>query len=306
MRKYDAGVGALKFLMANLVVWMHFGHCLPGQTLAVLVFAFYSFFYVGCTYDLRKRVVRILWPFWWWGAFSVLFCVFALGEPFELRRVGLQFLFGHAYCTPLWFLFSLGACSCLIWPLRFCGPKARVLILSLMSILSLLWIWSGLNHKSFGWMPSELQYPLGRTFELLPTCLIGCLAGLARAAGRLTNRLALAGGTLLAILGVIAYPVFPRIPGFLYSDVWLFPMCVGLCIVFWGVGNLRFAAGEMGFVRKIADTSSCIYYIHSFVGPCAVFLAGGRSFVSGILASIIALGCSLVLQRFSVFDRITR
>lgn len=277
MRKYDAGVGALKFLMANLVVWMHFGHCLPGQTLAVLVFAFYSFFYVGCTYDLRKRVVRILWPFWWWGAFSVLFCVFALGEPFELRRVGLQFLFGHAYCTPLWFLFSLGACSCLIWPLRFCGPKARVLILSLMSILSLLWIWSGLNHKSFGWMPSELQYPLGRTFELLPACLIGCLAGLARAAGRLTNRLALAGGTAAGDSGRDCLPGLSEGSRFpLFRRVALSDVCRTVHSV---LGRWQFAlCGRRDGLCPEDCGHVLLHLLHSFLCRALCRLPCGRTF----------------------------
>lgn len=94
MKKFNIGIAALKFLMALVVVNLHFGVSLPGQRLAVPVFMFCSFFYAGCRFDLRKRIVRILIPFWFWNIVGVAVLHFTLQWPMSFSRVVAQFCFG--------------------------------------------------------------------------------------------------------------------------------------------------------------------------------------------------------------------
>lgn len=183
------GVEVLRFYMCFMVVCTHFG----GQALSAVTSAFYtlqayhvavfmllSFILCGRYFLdpnkelIIKRVLRILIPFIVWGVISYLLAL--VFWKLDIGVLGWQLIGGHSINTALWFLITALLISVLFWLIRLIpNKKVFIVIILLLGIISFVFQYTGLNYKMFSGLPYELEYPLGRIFEMIPYASLGIL-----------------------------------------------------------------------------------------------------------------------------------
>ena len=183
------GVEILRFYMCFMVVCTHFG----GQALSkvtsafyifqsyhVAVFALLSFILCGHYFLepnkelITKRILRILIPFVVWGILS--YSLALVFWKLNISVLGWQLLGGHSINTALWFLITALIISCLFWLIRLIpSKKVFIAIILLLGIASFVFQYTGLNYKMFSGLRYELEYPLGRIFEMIPYASLGIL-----------------------------------------------------------------------------------------------------------------------------------
>lgn len=186
------GVEILRFYMCFMVVCTHFG----GQALSKVTSAFYIFqsyhvavfmllsFILCGHYFLEpnkelivKRILRILIPFVVWGILSYLLAL--VFWKLDISVLGWQLLGGHSINTALWFLITALIISCLFWLIRLIpSKKVFITIIILLGIVSFVFQYTGLNYKMFSEIRYELEYPLGRIFEMIPYASLGVVLSL--------------------------------------------------------------------------------------------------------------------------------
>ena len=183
------GVEILRFYMCFMVVCTHFGGVALTKVTAlfyifqpyhVAVFMLLSFILCG-HYFLEpnkeliiKRVLRLLIPFVAWGILSYLFalCFWKL----DISVLGWQLIGGHSINLSLWFLITALIISLLFWLIRLIpNNKIFIAIILLLGVISFVLQYTGLNYKMFSGLPYELEYPLGRIFEMIPYASLGVL-----------------------------------------------------------------------------------------------------------------------------------
>ena len=187
------GIELLRFYMAFMVVITHFGGNLLSplehvlyvfQGFHVTVFMLISFFLCGKYFldpskeSVKKRILRIILPLFFWGVVSFLVKL-CLNNNLSIKDLILQLITGHSTNLPLWFLSVMLWISCLFWLIRLIFKKQYfIIIISLLSVFCIVAQYTELNFLMFGNLSYEFKYPLGRTIEMIPYASMGIIGSL--------------------------------------------------------------------------------------------------------------------------------
>ena len=195
----NISVALLKMLMCFEVVCCHFWlyektdvpiFLTPFYVLkdcAVPVFMLLSFFYFYKHLDemnLNKLMMRIkrlyipqfVWGVVYWLLFSLLDILLKVDHVKGLKSLGWQIFTGHseALNPSMWYQFDLIILTVLVSILAIVGKKnITIYSLFILTIVSLVLQYSGINQMLFGNLIYELKYPIGRLAEMIPYVFLG-------------------------------------------------------------------------------------------------------------------------------------
>lgn len=294
-KRYNPGLGLIKFIACFCVVWVHNAKAVPLMVLDVPVFVTVAFLFSSA--GLLKRLWRILHPFWLWGVTAGVVHLL-MGDSPSARDWFWQLTLGHVFCKPLYFLSLLAFYTVLFHPLR--KVRDAVAIPLFLSVAAFSWVWQymGFNWRMFGGVDPTWGYWCGRFFELLP-CV--CL-GLVVQRGRIPP--VVFGSASLVV--VAAWKMWGcRIPtGEHFGYAGVLPPMLSVCAVLlarW-IGETALG-GRLARVRSVFDLSPRIYYVHAIVGYLLVALVGWqmgvvRALTVFAVSAVLALGIAVVTRRF--------
>lgn len=309
VKNYNVGIALLKFLMALVVVWFHFGVPFAGCNLAVPVFMLLSFFFVGSDYNLSKRILRVLYPFWFWSVIGIVLHIVLCGSV-TIKGVLLQILLGHSYVRPLWFLPIMAIC-CVVVHFLMSGRSLRfkyavsVLLVSVLLVLE----HSGANFAAFCRFPDELKYPLGRIAEMLVYALVGCcLCDFSRGCERHKFAKLFCTGCICFASGIVVGWIVPECPGFGYAGGKLLLAAIGACLVFYSLGERITSRCNPVFLKwgnVLFATSACVYYCHYSVGCIVVKLnLCVSTWMRGVIVCTTSVLIAMALRQIGILRKV--
>lgn len=184
------GVEILRFYMAFMIVATHFGGNLicPIESVVyifqgfhVAVFMLLSFLLCGKYFFeptkelVTKRIIRIVLPLIVWGTIA-FFVSLSYYPNLTFETLFYQLIVGHTGVnSPLWFLAVMLWISLLFWLIRIIAHKTKIFvsIIIALSVVCIVFQYTGINYALFGNLPYELKYPLGRMAEMIPYASLG-------------------------------------------------------------------------------------------------------------------------------------
>ena len=191
---------------------------------------------------IRKRIIRLVWPFAVWGIVS--WCVvFFAGLILKTKIAdGFHALFwqlatGHGYHVnaPLWYL-ALSIWITLLYCLLFHLLKKKAAIaIHVLAVFCIVSQYTGWNYALFNNLPFELKYPLGRIAEMIPYATLGYDVAYARSHFEFSRRQV----TFLLIVSLVVALVFlgtkhsTLARGFEYSGLFLLAGATCFATVFY-------------------------------------------------------------------------
>ena len=195
-RKDNVGVQFLRVVLSFTVIMAHFlsnhsdkFYSIPLHNLiqcAAPAFMFLSFIFMEKVlsnpsyFTIRKRIIRLLWPYAIWGTVSWCISFFA-GIIFKSKVAGgIQSLFwqlatggGHHINAPLWYIAVLVWITLLYFLLFFFLRRKAILVINLLAFFCIILQYTGWNYELFKKLSFELSYPLGRIAEMIPYATLG-------------------------------------------------------------------------------------------------------------------------------------
>ena len=188
-RQLNIGFCLLKLIACFLVIFQHFSVHVTNEmknicTCAVPVFMFLSFFF---TYEIfsklnyekfKKRLFRLMIPFYFWGVISSLICLIF----HSIFNVNFENIIIELFCGGdtkvngvLWYLFDVIVISSLFYVIFKTFSKKAYMYLILILLFSLLMQYSSINYKLFINFPEGMSYSVGRIIEMFPYAALGIL-----------------------------------------------------------------------------------------------------------------------------------
>lgn len=289
----NIGICLARIVFSFLVVCCHFfdggiGESIvkPFRGMAVPVFFILSFFFTDRAFRSAsvfnrlfwRRLSRILSPLWFWGiVFAPFYAVTVLfsqtgSNHLSAALLGIveQLTVGHAYDTPLWFLFVLAILTALygLSLRKKCSSKRQVMILLVLLCAAYWSQYSGLNHSLWKRLPFAFKFPIGRIAECIPFAVAGILINRAKL---LTRPLDSSWNALRLIVSFILSWPFPILPwnngqDFGYAGVFRLRTGIGLFLLF---ANLPMHYLPRQYLRGIETLSSFslgVFCVHVPVG----------------------------------------
>ena len=200
------------------------------EGLAVPIFMFLSFYLTEKTIigknaeKKRNRILRILYPQIGWTFIYWLIYV-SIQTKFDLHvtfvDLAFQLFTGHSpVLNPsMWYqivLFVLTITFFLIF--KYFDEKRGVIFIFVMLLISLFMQYSKINFHLFGHLRYEIEYPLGRIFEMFPYAFLGFTCAYYKIFTRLEERNYLS--IIILLLGtlfLLNFRIIPSALGFGYS-----------------------------------------------------------------------------------------
>lgn len=197
MKTYEYGVALLKIIMSFEVILCHYWtehgdlqfYLIPfanAQPLAVPIFMLVSFYLCERFFNefskvnLKKRMWRLIYPFWIWGGVYFLFYkTFQLinkVNPVSVKDLLWQLILGCSPVLnpPLWFQADLIIITTIYYLILTLFPRKEGLIcIWILAAAALIMQYSGMNENLFRRFQYEIRYTVGRIAEMLPYATIG-------------------------------------------------------------------------------------------------------------------------------------
>ena len=270
-KRWNWGLSALKLLSCFMVVGIHEGWGIRGNTYAVPIFMVIAFFLsanmiMNCRVaDVKRRIFKILIPLWFWSLFSgVIFVI--LGESPSGFAILSQLMLGHSYVKPLWFLPCLAVITLLMLAMKRLMGRWFYEGMMILLVGSLLAQYSSFP-TALKRLPVEISFPLGRFVEMIPCAICGlALARFSQLFPKIDKRGLVVAA--IALLALLVQRVLPDIDGFGYGGV-LRP-AIAMLVVYVSL----LIGSYINIKICLPQVSSGIYYSHYLIG-CMLPISGG-------------------------------
>ncbi len=263
----------------------------------------------------------MIFPHIFWGcAYYLIYKLFNIiglvALDISIKDLFWQLITGHSHNLDgvLWYQVNL------IWLTILFSTIVKVwksdrkwIVFGMLSLLSLVLQYSGINLSLWGKMRFELRYPLGRLIEMLPIAAVcGLITGHFKVFERIKEMLprkSLITGLFLVVSFLIIYPVFTVPEG--YGCAGIEKIIVAGCFVFffwllpfnWCTGKIK------NVIIRLTDYTLGIYCLHfgvhnllcwfiqpqygwpegSFLGCCGIYII--CYFLSMFIAHTPIKGC---------------
>ena len=292
------GISLLKIIMSFIVVTCHFGNGFTRElrNLAVPIFMFIAFFY---SVDLmifqdkvaiKKRLSRLIlpyvgWPIIYWLFYKITYFLGFLEWSVTFNDLCLQIIFGSCkqICSPLWYMFDLIILT-LLFMLVFHmqNIKKSFGILALISLISFILQYSGMNYSFFSQFRYEVSYTFGRMCEMFPYAFFGCFAGYFDIYTIIEKRrkTVMVVIALLIILLWNTYRIDINRQGWGYQGV-LLMLISNLIVTFFYLIPLHNEHSKICWlITKVSKYTLGIYCVHLLVGRVLVDVIGELEFMT--------------------------
>ena len=280
------GIELLRLWGTMAVVWIHYGpRRMPGVGFAVPCFVMISFFLSWNILDsldtirFHKRVRGLVIPFIVWGCVSYLIAI-ATGTSTGIESLLWQLSFGHATCTPLYYLFDVLVIMNILFMLRKCLSERLFWgVTTLMVIICLIMQYSGLNYHIFGGFPYEASYSLGRIAEFFPHAVMGCFLASMNPKGL---RMVIIG---VVLVGAGLLMVSPCRVSSQFGYGGFAPLAVSSGLVLMATA-WTISPYHLSWLYVVSSTTAGVYYIHCIVGVVLSYFGYG-SYLLVLLVSFL-------------------
>lgn len=290
-RDQRLGLELLRAVMSFCVVLIHFWNTekLPVVLIplagfihyAVPVFMFMSFFLTqrrflaqNTTYN-KRRLWKLIWPQIAWtviyfGVYTVTDKMMGTGIIKAWSDFFWQLFTGHSpkINAAMWYQIAL-ICLTLLFILIFnylTAKKGVVAICGLL-IFSIWWQYSGLNEAVFADLRSELKYPLGRLFEMIPYATTAFLVSYFQIHRKLEKYRVPSLLGMILITGIfMKYSFISNPPGYGYSGVQKILIAFGLIMAAWLLPVEKLPAAATKIITVLSRYTFGIYCMHNLVG----------------------------------------
>jgi surface polysaccharide O-acyltransferase-like enzyme len=296
--KADINVSLLKMLMSFCVILAHcwksknyhslfFFPFKEMEVYAVPIFMIIAFYYSEYLFVSRNRflfsnrIIRLLVPHLGWALIYWLYYLLVYKTP--VTELFWQILTGHSTVLnpTMWFQVELILFTLLFFFLFYhLENTAAISVIIILSIISLVLQFSGINYSLFKDLRPELSYPIGRIAELFPFAAFGFFLRYFGIFDKLKNHKTT---VLLICAPLLVLPYifrFPRTEGFGYAGMMVLYMPV---MIFFFVCSLPLNKLPIGY-KKIAVMISSytlgIYCSHRLVSVVLKTLYPGFAFSS--------------------------
>ena len=285
--KHSYAIDILRVLLAFGVVLCHYWSpetetglnsvILAWRQNAASAFFLLSFFLTGSRFltndqdYLKKRLKRLLIPYFVWGLFGwvVYAAVHCFGMSIRKVLMGLfwQMLVGHgdAVNSPLWFLAVLCWLTALYaFLFRKLKQKQAVIVICILAVLSFILQATGIHVRLFSVLPFEAKYPLGRTVEMIPYATAGILLSAV-----LQDKEIHLSAVLVSVAVVVCYLCFPEFlsfEGFGYSGLMKLAASISLILIALYLDSYISKDSWKSVIRTISLHTLGIYCMHYDVG----------------------------------------
>ena len=250
---------------------------------------------------IRRRIVRLNRPFFFWGIVAWLINVaahLAIGSKDEMIMSLLWQMFtgsGYGINAPLWYLFVLILLTKLYYCIFKWGMRTGVALTISLVVFSLIIQYTNVNTWLFSNLSYEVRYPIGRIIEMIPYASIGILMFLS--AGFEKKRWFF---SLIGCGGIVLYCAFPsflHVDGFGYSGVMKIVCAVSilfLCICY-PLQGMPISGRKA--IRRVTEHTLGIYCMHFIAGTylAKVGIASG----SVLFCTLVYILCYLCSEVFS-------
>lgn len=193
-RAFNYGIALLKMIMCFEVVLTHtwvgpiaFYHIplFRLTPLPVPVFMFLSFYFTAKIFSMvdaekiRRRGWRLVYPqIGWTVIYWLAFVTLPLGIDYDISFTDVlwQLVTGHSpkLNISMWFQIVLIVLTFIFFVVfRYLKGIKGLLVMTALAVLSLLIQYTGVNIMLLDTLRYELQYPLGRIFEMMPYAVLG-------------------------------------------------------------------------------------------------------------------------------------
>ena len=285
------GLELLRAIMSFCVVLIHFWNTenmpvvltpLAGFIhYAVPVFMFMSFFLTqkrflehNSIYN-KRRLWKLVWPQIAWTV--IYFGVYTVTDKF--MGTGIikaqsdffwQLFTGHSskINAAMWYQISLILLTLVFMAIFYClSAKKGVAVVCILLIFSVGWQYSGLNQAVFVDLRSELKYPLGRLFEMIPYAAAAFLVSYFQIHKKLESyRISGLIGVILLTAFLMKYSIISNPPGYGYSGVQKILIAFGLIMVAWLFPVEKLPTAVMKIIMVLSRYTFGIYCMHNLVG----------------------------------------
>ena len=286
----------IKLLCAFGVVWIHFGKPCVITEFCVPIFVAISGYYSKNVIDskgtseLKRRVMRIVIPFWIWSSIAVVVALLH-GKHLLIQEIMLQYVLGHSVYMPLYFLPVIIMCTLAAFLVRwFSGRYWRYV--SLVVVLCCLFLqYSGALPYIFNDVGASISYPLARFFAFMPLFVCGYALNYWQKIKTIPSRYFYSGMLLLAAIVVVLRitKILHRPNGFGYEGVDVLILSVMVVFIAVCAGD---ALACIWRLRWSCGLSAGIYYMHGIVGS---EIAKVFDLPHGLLLAIVVFGISALL-----------
>ncbi len=286
-KTYLVGIGILRFYLALMVIYHHFGgepllkplglfYLFAGfhvPTFMLLSFTLCGSYFLEPTKEkVLKRVLRIVIPFLVWGvvAFLALLVFWKMDFTTLLWQLGT----GIGVNSSLWYLYISLIISALFWLIRaISNKKVFLVVITLLAVVCLVFQYTGLNTYVFSNTPYQIQNSLGRLCEMIPYASLGIgfsifLPKLKNISKSTTAIIFVITFTMLIVLAIFAstfYKIEPN--GYGYSGLYDVLMGFGLVVTAF-TNPLNFIENERfkNITKVFTSFTLGIYAMNSFMG----------------------------------------
>lgn len=286
---YNYGLALFRMLMCFEVILMHY--CMKSnlkifhffdmlKELAVPTFMFLSFYLtekIFVNYEnikIKKRLWRVIYPqIGWTIIYWIITLLLQVKADWGISFADLlwQLFTGHsAKLNPaMWFqvvLIILTLFFSIVF--KYMSIKKGILILSILTLFSFWFQYTGLNYDLFTTLRYELKYPIGRFFETIPYASLGFFCAYFNIYEKIKKispyHIVLFG--IISLIVLFGVKIIPSAPGFGYSNnnnLFLVFFMVGF-VYFFPFGKIPFKIRLM--IKFITKYTLGIYCMHNLIG----------------------------------------
>lgn len=291
--KHDQRMGLelLRAAMSFCVVLIHFWNTekLPVVLMplasfihyAVPVFMFMSFFLTqrrflehNSTYN-KRRLWKLIWPQIAWtviyfGVYTVTDKLMGTGIIKSPSDFFWQLFTGHSskINAAMWYQIALILLTLAFMAIFYClSAKKGVVVVCGLLIFSIGWQYSGLNQAVFADLRSELKYPLGRLFEMIPYAATAFMVSYFQIHKKLEKcRIQGLLGVILLTGFLMKYSIISNPPGYGYSGVQKILIAFGLIMAAWLLPFEKLPTAVIKIITVLSRYTFGIYCMHNLVG----------------------------------------
>ena len=287
-KQKNYGLSLLRIWMCFEVVLCHFWTVqetekfnifLETRNLAVPIFFLMSFLLTGKTMvgkldklRVKKRLYRlvcpqIVWSVLYFIVYYLLDLKWNLGLENGIKDFVLQLFFGHTINQTMWYQVDLIIITIIMLCIfGLCKEKTGIFLITILGVLSVYLQYSGWNVATFGNLPREISYPLGRITESVPFVIVGTLISHYNIEKILEKeRWKMLIVLLAVIVTMFKVTIFVTPEGFQYSGMYNICMSSAMVMAFYLLPLAKLPEMGKKVIEFVSKYTLGIYCIHRLI-----------------------------------------
>lgn len=294
-KNYNYAMGLLKVVMSFEVVLCHYWVCgemknvpyaqwpfAAMRSVAVPAFMIMSFFFTRQVFEEnseaqnRKRLVRLVTPYWIWaiiyfGVYSFIYEITKIENVLTIKDLLWQLSLGSSpkLNTVLWYQADLIVLTLAYMIMHKVVPQKKILpFIGVIGILAIFLQYSGVNYLLFKDARYEIRYTFGRLIEMIPFTTMGYILADKRCISWLKKyKWSVAASCGVLFVAFVVYSVFGYTPdGFGYNGIGLLVSGSSIVIITIALPLENCGRRTKKIIDLLAKYSMGIYCLHFGVG----------------------------------------